>query len=52
MSHGYVLYTLTALAVRLVCCKCIYIHIGVRLRVARFDDMGNAKALRHEASNR
>ncbi len=27
-------------------------HIGVRLRVARFDDMGNARALKHEASNR
>ena len=26
--------------------------IGVRLRVARFDDMGNAKALLSEASNK
>ena len=30
----------------------VYIHIGVRLRVARFDDMGNAKALLGGASNK
>ena len=32
--------------------KVSYIHIGVRLRVARFDDMGNAKAFNSEASSR
>ena len=32
--------------------KVSYIHIGVRLRVARFDDMGNAKALHCETGNR
>ena len=29
-----------------------YIHIGVRLRVARFDKSGNAKALQSGASNK
>ena len=29
-----------------------YIHIGVRLRVARFDEQGNAKASKSVTSNR
>ena len=30
----------------------VYIHIGVRLRVARFDEQGNAKASKSVTSNR
>ena len=29
-----------------------YIHIGVRLRVARFDKLGNARASKSETSDR
>ena len=30
----------------------VYIHIGVRLRVARFDEQGNARAFNCETGNR
>ena len=52
MSHGYVLYIF---AMRIVMSRMAqggYIHIGVRLRVARFDQLGNAKAFNREASNK
>ena len=52
MSHGYVFILLCYIADRFYIIKVVYMHIGVRLRVARFDDMGNARALKHEASNR
>ena len=52
MPHGYVLYTF---AVRVVMIRMVWgdcVHIGVRLRVARFDQLGNAKAFNREASNK
>ena len=53
MSHGYVSYSFVILVVTTrITHKVSCIHIGVRLRVARFDDMGNARALMSEASNR
>ena len=44
MPHGYVLYILTMWVVMTRVVQGVYIHIGVRLRVARFDEQGNARA--------
>ena len=53
MPHGYVSYSFVILVVMTrITHKVSCIHIGVRLRVARFDDMGNAKALHCETGNR
>ena len=52
MSHGYVFISLCYTSRDDWCNVRIYLHIGVRLRVARFNDMGNAKALHCEASNK
>ena len=47
MSHGYVFVLLCYIGrTTRIAHKVSYIHIGVRLRVARFDKSGNAKALR------
>ena len=52
MSHGYVFIPLCYIAVRFYIIKVVYMHIGVRLRVARFDEQGNARAFNCETGNR
>ena len=39
MSHGYVFIPLCYIADRFYIIKVVYMHIGVRLRVARFDEL-------------
>ncbi len=53
MSHGYVFVLLCYIGrTTRIAHKVSYIHIGVRLRVARFDKPGNAKAFNRGASNK
>ena len=52
MPHGYVFYILVILVVMTGIILGVYIHIGVRLRVARFDGQAMREPLECGASNK